>query len=239
MTRSAWWTFSRRWRLSPSPAPPRRAACCPPAAPHWRPGAPRYCGGLCSNLFSFCSIGCADVAAASSVAHAAYFPAGQNTQSHPAFRMSQESRSRMQHAFELPYALVCERNCRLLPRSGCSHQTMSQQQQQRQQTKHQRQRDVAVQQPNAAAGGFGGWPAPFGLPASPFQLPLPSPAAFLGAPAAALLFPPPLQVRDPCRFLVMDVFECQLPLPLLSPAAFPGRARSGGALPAATGINSC
>lgn len=65
----------------------------------------------------------------------------------------------------------------------------------RQRQQQQQLRDAA--QATNTAGGFGGWPNPFGIPDSPFQLPLPSPAAFLGGPAAALLFPPPLQVLNP------------------------------------------
>jgi hypothetical protein len=61
-------------------------------------------------------------------------------------------------------------------------------------SQQQRQAQQQQQQQQAAGGGFGGWPTPFGFPQPALQLPLLSPAAFLGSLAPSLLFPPPLQV---------------------------------------------
>lgn len=68
----------------------------------------------------------------------------------------------------------------------CRVPASSQQQRQAQQQQQQQQQ--------VDGGGFGGWPTPFGFPQPALQLPLLSPAAFLGSLAPALLLPPPLQV---------------------------------------------
>lgn len=175
-TRSGWWTCCRRWRRSPWPAPPRRAVCCRPPAPPQPPGASLY---SCSNSHQCTNPGATKHRA---MALLVWLIVARCRRTAARLACCRRSSGCKHAAWVIP--------CRPGPDTAvlcvCSRAPASSQQQRR-----ARQQEAQRQQ-EAAGNGFGGWPTPFGFPP---QLPLPSPAAFLGAPAAALLFPPPLQVR--------------------------------------------